>query len=185
MPLSKRTVGTNADLSLSDEYCKYCYQNGRFTCLSSMEEMAEYCSQFVQQYNTNTGKSLTKEEYKNFLLSFFPSLKRWSTPATALPSADFPLKDALISEINILNIPNMPKLETLYVVDGEYVNQEYNVNGNQIQLLDNKKTYWGNQVEKLDNSGRCYGIACDEHYILIAEYGLDGAEAEIILFKKR
>lgn len=51
------------------------------------------------------------------------------------------------------------------------------------EILGTNATYWGNQVEKGD--GRCFGIACDEHYILVSEYGKDGADAEIVVLKKR
>jgi hypothetical protein len=40
-------------------------------------------------------------------------------------------------------------------------------------------------VEKQGVQGRCYGIACDEHYILVSEYGKDGADAELVIFKKK
>jgi len=52
-----------------------------------------------------------------------------------------------------------------------------------VKLLDDNATYWGTQIEKDD--GRCYGIACDEHYILVSEYGKDGTDAEIVDLKKR
>lgn len=32
---------------------------------------------------------------------------------------------------------------------------------------------------------RCYGIACCEKYILVSEYGKNGADAELVLFKRR
>ena len=43
----------------------------------SMEEMADFCAQFVDEYNKNTGQSLNREEYKAMLLQYYPSLKRW------------------------------------------------------------------------------------------------------------
>ncbi len=51
------------------------------------------------------------------------------------------------------------------------------------EILGTNVTCWGNQVEKGD--GRCFGIACDEHYILVSEYGKDGADAEIVILKRR
>ena len=47
-----------------------------------------------------------------------------------------------------------------------------------------KKIYLGNQICKQD-SGRCYGLAADEDHLLVCEYGDGGADAEIILFRKR
>ena len=53
------------------------------------------------------------------------------------------------------------------------------------EILGTNATYWGNQVEKQGTNGRCFGIACDEHYILVSEYGKDGADAELVVFKRR
>lgn len=61
--------------------------------------------------------------------------------------------------------------------------EEYTINGNKVKLLNDNATYWGTQVE-IDN-GRCFGIACDEHYILVSEYGKDSADAELVILKKR
>ena len=77
MPLTENVLGTNADGSKSEEYCNYCYQDGKFTTECTMEEMAEFCSQFVDEYNKHTGQNLNREEYKKVLLQFYPSLKRW------------------------------------------------------------------------------------------------------------
>ena len=77
MPLTEEILGTNADGSKNQDYCIYCYKDGAFTSDCSMEEMAEHCSKFVAEYNKHTGQNLTAEEYKQGLLQFFPTLKRW------------------------------------------------------------------------------------------------------------
>ena len=77
MPLSEDILGTNADGSKNHEYCIYCYENGAFTEDFTMEQMAEHCSQFVEEFNKNAGQNLTASEYKQELLKFFPTLKRW------------------------------------------------------------------------------------------------------------
>lgn len=45
------------------------------------------------------------------------------------------------------------------------------------------KSYLGNQLRKKD-SDRCYGVIADEHYLLVCEYGENGADAEIVVYKK-
>ena len=42
-----------------------------------MDEMIDFCVQFTDEMNKNTGKNLTHEEAKNMMKEFFPSLKRW------------------------------------------------------------------------------------------------------------
>jgi len=185
MPLTEDILGTNADGSKNEEYCIYCYKDGAFTGDYTMEEMADFCAQFVDDYNKHTGKSLSREEYKNELLKFFPMLKRWQLPADQLPHATSPIKQALIDEVNALGIKDMPKIDNLFSLTGSFINQEYKLNGNTIKLFDDNASYWGNQVEKQGTQGRCFGIACDEHYIMVSEYGKDGVDAEIVMVKRR
>lgn len=185
MPLTDDILGTNADGSKNEEYCIYCYKDGAFTGDYTMEEMADFCAQFVDDYNKHTGKSLSREEYKNELLKFFPMLKRWQLPADQLPHATSPIKQQLIDEVNALGIKDMPKIDNLFSLTGSFINQEYNFNGNMIKLFDDKANYWGNQVEKQGVEGRCFGIACDERYIVVSEYGKDGVDAEIVMVKRR
>lgn len=182
MPLTDELLGTNADGSKNEDYCIYCYKDGAFTGDFTMEEMAEYCSMFVENYNKNTGLDLTSCEYKQELLKFFPTLKRWNLPAAAIPQANHPMKKVFIDEVNALGIAEL-HIGNLYVLQGAFINQAYNINGNEVKLLDDNATYWGTQIQKAD--GRCYGIACCEKYILVSEYGADGADAELVVLKRR
>jgi len=182
MPLTDQVRGTNADGSKSEDYCIFCYKDGAFTGNFTMEEMVDYCSMFVEEYNKNTGQNLTYCEYKEVLRKFYPTLKRWSETDDKLPHADHPLKKVFIDEVNSLGIANL-HIDNLFVLQGSFINQPYVINGNEVKLLDDNATYWGNQVVKTD--GRCYGIACDEKYILVSEYGKDGADAEVVVFKRK
>lgn len=77
MPLNDENRGTNADGSKNDDYCMYCYQNGKFTNDCTMDEMIDFCAQFVDEVNKNMPKPMTKEEYKDMMRQYFPMLKRW------------------------------------------------------------------------------------------------------------
>ena len=77
MPLTQEILGTNADGSKNEDYCMYCYKDGKFTQDYTMEEMIEFCSQFVDEVNKNMPKPMTKDEYKGMMRQFFPMLKRW------------------------------------------------------------------------------------------------------------
>lgn len=182
MPLTQEILGTNADQSKNEDYCIYCFKDGAFTGDFTMEQMVEYCSMFVEEYNKNTGQNLTACQHKDVLRQFYPTLKRWKGDDANLPHADHPMKKVFIKEVNALGIPGL-HVDTLYVLQGSFINQPYNVNGNSVKLLDDNATYWGNQVIKDEN--RCYGIACCEQYILVSEYGKDGSDPEIVILKKR
>lgn len=77
MPLSDSVKGPNADGSISEDYCMYCYKDGEFTQDMTMEEMLEHCAQFTDEINRQSGQNLTKEEAKEQMRRYFPNLKRW------------------------------------------------------------------------------------------------------------
>ena len=77
MPLTEDVLGTNADGSKNEDYCMYCYKDGKFLQDCTMEEMIEHCSQFVDEVNKQMPKPMTKEEYKQMMRGFFQMLKRW------------------------------------------------------------------------------------------------------------
>ena len=98
---------------------------------------------------------------------------------------NFPeLKQQLIEEINALGIDGLI-VDDLNLLTGAYVNLAYPLfNGTTVQFLNDKDIYLGNQIEKQD-SERCYGVAADEKFILVCEYGCSGADPEIVLYKRR
>ena len=77
MPLTEDVLGTNADGSKNEDYCMYCYRDGKFLQDCTMEEMIEHCAQFVGAVNEGLEKPITKEEYIGMMKTYFPQLKRW------------------------------------------------------------------------------------------------------------
>ena len=51
MPLTDGLFGTNADGSKNEDYCIYCYKDGKFLQECTMEQMIEHCAQFVDEVN--------------------------------------------------------------------------------------------------------------------------------------
>lgn len=100
-------------------------------------------------------------------------------------NADFAgLKKALIAEINGLDIEGLT-VDDLFLLRGAYVNLEYPLgNGTTVKFLRDADVYLGNQVER-PGAERCYGIVADESFLLVSEYGCEGADPEIVLFKRR
>lgn len=65
-------IGTNADGSKNNDYCIYCYKDGKFTDnISTLEEYIDYSLQFAEQ------AGLTEEEMKEHCKNVLPTLKRW------------------------------------------------------------------------------------------------------------
>lgn len=73
IPIEKdEIIGTNADGSKNNDYCVYCFKNGKFTDgISTLEEYIEYSLQFAEQ------AGITKEEMKEDCKKVLPTLKRW------------------------------------------------------------------------------------------------------------
>ena len=98
-------------------------------------------------------------------------------------------KKQLVDEINNLNIEGMPKIDDLNPLNGLFVNLSYPMpNGESFKLLYDNDIYLGNQVESEFNDGeiiRCFGILANMEFILISEYGVNGDNPELILYKKR
>lgn len=95
------------------------------------------------------------------------------------------LKEELIAEFNGLGIEDMEEVTSLNALAGSYINLAYTLPGGQkIRFWDDNRVYLGNQLRK-KGSDRCYGLTADENYLLVCEYGEGGADAEIIVFKRR
>jgi len=72
MPLENpEQFGTNADGSVNQDYCIYCYKDGKFIDDVSMEEYIDMCSQYGEQ------AWMTNEKMRAYCTERFPTLKRW------------------------------------------------------------------------------------------------------------
>ena len=69
--------GINADGSMNEDYCIYCYQNGKFTSDLTLEQMIELCAPMVAASNEN----LDVASASLMLWDFLPNLKRWNGEA--------------------------------------------------------------------------------------------------------
>ena len=83
----------------------------------------------------------------------------------------------------------MPKISDLNPLNGSFVNLEYLLpNGKKVKFLDDNDIYLGNQVQNEFNDGeiiRCFGILANMDFILVSEYGPNGDNPELIIYKKR
>ena len=80
----------------------------------------------------------------------------------------------------------MPQLKSLNALVGKYVNLEYTLpSGEKAKFINDNATYLGNQLESETEDNKCYGILANIDFILICTYGINGANPELILYKKR
>jgi transcriptional regulator with XRE-family HTH domain len=95
-------------------------------------------------------------------------------------------KNQLINEINaLLHVEGLPRVESLNVLSGEFVNLEYTLpNGQKVKFLDDKASYLGSQLES-EFGGRCFGIVANMDFILVCTYEENGENPELVVYKKR
>ena len=74
MPMKKESdLGTNEDGSLNEEYCRFCYDNGKFTDEGiTLEEKIE---KLVKIGVSQLG--MTEEQARTLAETSLPGLKRW------------------------------------------------------------------------------------------------------------
>ncbi len=96
-------------------------------------------------------------------------------------------KKGLMDEINGLNIDGMEAVTELYPLVGSFVNLEYPIPSGTVRFLKDDEVYLGTQVRNLvDESGKtCFGVIARENFILICTYGENGADPEIVIYKRR
>ena len=180
MPLEDEIIGRNSDGSMNEDYCKWCFADGTYT-YSDMDDLINVCIPHMVK------EGFSEDQARSYMKENLPKLDYWKRYEELSDNGQFDtFKKQLIEEINALNIEGMPKVEKLNALVGEYVNLEYRLpNGNKVKFLDNGTTYLGNQLESEFGADRCFGVLANMDFILICTYGAEGADPELVLYKKR
>ena len=180
MPLDDDEIlSRESDGTLNEDYCKWCYADGTYT-YSNMDDLISVCVRHM------ANKQFSEDQARAYMKELLPQLDYWKRFDELGDNGQFEaFKTQLIGEINALRIAGMPPVEKLNALVGKYVNLEYPLpNGKKVKFLDDRRTYLGNQLESKD-SERCFGVLADREFILISTYGAEGADPELILYKKR
>jgi len=160
------------------------------TLLGSPRQMVCHCCGMNLDDSTTSKETdgLFNEDYckwcyndGEFTLDFF---KRYSDIGGEETFNEF--KKQLCEEFNALHIEGLPRVEDLNVLSGSFINLEYRLpNGTVIKFLDDNATYLGNQLPCEFGGERCFGIAANMEFLLVCTYGENGADPELVLYKKR
>ena len=180
MPLEDSVISTEKDGSLNEDYCKWCYADGTYM-YSDMDDLIEVC------VNHMANGEHSPEEVRAYLKETLPKLDYWKRYQELGDGGEFEaFKQKLMDEINALGIEGMPKVEKLNALVGSYVNLPYRLpNGSTVKLLDDNATYLGNQLECEFGGDRCFGVLANMDFILVATYGENGSDPELLVYKKR
>ncbi|MBQ5488961.1 MAG: helix-turn-helix domain-containing protein [Clostridia bacterium] len=180
MPLEDDIIGRNADGSLNEDYCKWCYADGTYT-YSDMDDLIDVCIPHM------TGEGFTEEQAREYMRNMLPKLDYWKRYEELADGGQFEaFKQKLINEINALGVEGMPKVEKLNALVGKFVNLEYRLPGGmKVRFLDDGVTYLGTQLESEFGGDRCFGVVANMDFILICTYAAGGEDPELVLYKKR
>ena len=180
MPLDDSILGRNRDGSLNEEYCQWCYADGTYT-YSDMDELIKICiPQMVKQ-------GFTEDQAREYMKQKLPTLDYWKRYEELSDNGEFEaFKKQLIREINDLHVEGLPEVKSLNALVGSYVNLAYRLpSGMEVKFLNDQATYLGNQLESELGGGRCFGVLANMDFILICTYEAEGANPELLLYKKR
>ena len=180
MPLDDTLIGRDKDGTPNEQYCKWCYADGTYT-YSDMDNLIDVCAPNMAR------DGFTEEQARAYLKQMLPTLDYWKRYEELGDGGQFEaFKQQLIEEINALQIEGMPKVEKLNALVGQYVNLTYRLpSGAEVKFLDDNTTYLGNQLEPEFGGDRCFGILANMDFILICTYECEGANPELVLYKKR
>ena len=180
MPLEDANISKEIDGIFNEEYCKWCYADGEYT-YDKMDDLIDFCAEHM------ANEEFSSEQVRAYMKDMLPKLNYWKKYVELGDEEKFnAFKNQLIEEINALQIEGMPKVETLSALVGGYVNLEYNLpNGESVKFLDDGATYLGNQLECEFGGDRCFGIVANMEFILVCTYEENGANPELVIYKKR
>ena len=180
MPLEDEIIGRNKDGSLNESYCKWCYADGTYT-YSNMDELIDVCVQHM------VSEEFPEEQARTYLKQMLPTLDYWKRYNELGDNGEFEtFKAQLTEEINALHIDGMPRVEKLNALVGKYVNLAYRLPGGEsVKFLDDQATYLGTQLESEYGGERCFGVLANMDFILVCTYEGEGANPELVLYKKR
>ena len=180
MPLEDSNISKETDGVFNEEYCKWCYADGEYA-YDKMDDLIDFCAEHMANEN------FSAEQVRTYMKDKLPKLNYWKQYKELGCEENFnEFKKQLIDEFNALHIEGMPKVEKLNALVGSFANFEYRLpNGKSVKLLDDEITYLGNQLECEFGGDRCFGIIANMDFILVCTYGENGANPELVIYKKR
>ena len=180
MPLTDEIIGKEKDGALNEEYCRWCYADGRHT-YSNMDDLIEVSVPLMMK------EGFTEEQARTYMKQTLPTLNYWKRYEELSDGGEFEaFKQQLIGEINGLGIEGMPKVEKLYALAGKDVNLSYRLpNGKEVPFLNDEATYLGTRLESEIVEDLFFGVLANMEFLLVCTYAGEGEDPELVMYKKR
>ena len=180
MPMDDSIISNDEDGTPNEHYCKWCYADGTYT-YHDMDSLIDVCVGHMVNEN------FTEDQARAYMKQVLPTLDYWKRYEELSDNGEFEeFKQQLIKEINDLHIEGMPEVKSLNALVGSYVNLAYPLpSGAKVKFLNDGTTYLGNQLESEFGGDRCFGVLANMDFIMVCTYGCEGADPELVLYKKR
>lgn len=180
MPLEDNIISKEQDGEFNEEFCKWCYTDGKFT-YTNMNDLIEFCA------SSMATDEFPADKMRAHMSSLLPTLNYWKRYEAIGGSTEFEaFKQQLIKEFNDLHIEGMPKVESLNTLPGSFINLEYRLpNGDMVKFLKDDAEYLANQIECEFGGDRCFGIAAGMDFLLVVTYDEGGENPELVVYKHR
>ena len=180
MPLEDTSISREKDGAFNEEYCKWCYADGKF-CYTSLDELTDFLVEHMSR------EGWPKEQARAYFEENLPKLNYWNKYRDLGGDEQFEsFKKQIIREFNDLHVEGMPEVTALHFLVGSYINLEYTLPGGmKAKFLDDGATYLGNQLECEFGGERCFGIAANMDFLLVCTYEEEGKNPELVIYKKR
>ncbi|MBQ8894148.1 MAG: helix-turn-helix domain-containing protein [Clostridia bacterium] len=180
MPLDDCNISKEKNGLFNEEYCKWCYADGEYT-YDNMDDLIDFCAGHM------ANEHFTPEQVRAYMRDMLPKLNYWKKYTELGGAEKFEqFKKQLIGEFNALYIEGMPEVKELNALVGGYVNLEYTLpNGKTARFLDDGATYLGSQLESELGGDRCFGLVANMEFLLVCTYEENGANPELVIYKKR
>ena len=180
MPLGDSDISRETDGFFNEDYCKWCYSEGKYT-YHDMDALIEICTKNM------VSEHFSSEQIRSYLKDMLPKLDYWKQYKNLGGTDKFEeFKQQLVRELNDLNIEGMPRVENLDIVMGRHINLEYRLpNGQTVKFLDDNTAYLGKQLNCIFGGNRCFCIAANMDFLLVSVYEETRANPELVVYKKR
>lgn len=70
MPLEDSTISKETDGSFNEEYCKWCYSDGKFT-YNNIDDLIDFCAEHM------ANESWSSEQVRAYMKDMLPKLNYW------------------------------------------------------------------------------------------------------------
>ena len=180
MPLDESVISREKDGTPNGEYCRWCYADGSYT-YTDMDDLIDACVGHM------VGEDFSEAQARAYMKQLLPGLDYWKRYADLGGGGQFEaFKERLLAEINDLHIDGLPRVEGLDALAGSDVNLEYRLpGGRKVKFLDDRTTYLGTWLESEFGGDRRFVVIANMDFILVCTCEADGADPELVLYKKR